>query len=193
MPNTSLFGVDPVNGRSKWNILDHTGPTSYVVGGETLGQSVYGGPNIFGLSGFQAVIPCGLSISGNYAVQALYGGAGVRSSIKLKWLYAGNQQGVDGVYASAAGSGMTPGTYALSFSGGGGSGAAGTITVTASADTLIVITSGGSGYTSLPTVSAATGGTPPTLVATLGFVNGSEVPSGTNLSGETVRLLPIGG
>jgi hypothetical protein len=192
MPNTSLFGVDPINGRSKWNILDHTGPTSYATGGETFGQSVYGGPNIFGLSGFQAVIPCGESISGNYNVVANYGGTGVRSSIKLKWKYSSSAgQGVVAVTQGTAGSGMTAGTYPLTF---GSGAAAGTITVTATAITNVTITNPGV-YASgvAPTVSAATGGTPPVLVAVLGSLNGTEVPAGTNLSGETVRLLPIGG
>lgn len=189
MPNTSLFGVDPINGRSKWNILDHTGPTSYVVGGETFGQSVFGGPNIFGLSGFQAVIPCGQSVSGNYRTETNYGGTGVRSSVKLKWLYSGAQgTGVVAV-TGTGGSGMTPGTYTLTF---GSGAAAGTITVTASAITNVTITNPGV-YTVPPTVSAATGGTPPTLTAVLGSVAGMEVAAGTNLSGETVRLLPIGG
>ena len=57
MPDTALYGVDPVNGRSKWNILDHTGPASYSLGGETYGQSAYGGPNTVGLNGYQAAMP----------------------------------------------------------------------------------------------------------------------------------------
>lgn len=69
---------------------------------------------------------------------------------------------------SSGGSGMTAGTYPLSFSGGGGSGAAGTITVTTSTVTNITISSAGVGYGSTPTVTAATGGTPPTLTATIG-------------------------
>lgn len=199
MSDTALFGVDPVNGRSKWNILDHTGPTSYTTGGETWPlQSVYGGPNSAGLSGVQAVIPCGESISGNYVVRANYGGTGVRTSIKLKWLYSGGQgSGVTSVVQNAAGTGMTPGTYPLTFTNTGtnGSGAAGTVTVTATAVTNVVITNPGSGYTSAPTVAigGTPGGTPATLTASIGPVGGLEVASGTNLSAETVRLLPIGG
>jgi hypothetical protein len=85
---------------------------------------------------------------------------------------------------------MTAGTYALTFSTGN---ATGTITVSTSAVTAINITSSGSGYLSVPTVSAATGGTPPTLTATIGIVNGIEVPAGTNLSAETIQLAGFGG
>jgi hypothetical protein len=46
---------------------------------------------------------------------------------------------------------------------------------------------------SVPTVSAATGGTPPTLTATIGIANGIEVPAGTNLSAETIQLAGFGG
>lgn len=70
--------------------------------------------------------------------------------------------------SGTGGSGMTPGTYALSFSGGGGTGAAGTITVlTATTFSTPVVTNAGTGYTTPPTVTAATGGTPPILTATL--------------------------
>lgn len=68
----------------------------------------------------------------------------------------------------SGGTGMTPGTYALVFTGGGGTGAAGTITVlTATTFSDPVITNGGTGYTSPPAVTAATGGTPPTLLSVL--------------------------
>lgn len=193
MPNNVVVGVEPWGGRTRSVTYDHTGPVSYALGGETLGQSVYGGPNVFGLAGFYTVIPAGPSVSGNYAVDTLYGGTGVRSSVKLRWKYAGvGTTGVIGV-GTSGGSGMTAGTYALAFSGGGGSGASGTITVTGSAVTSIVLTSPGTGYTSAPTVTAATGGTPPTLAATIGSNAGGEVAAATNLSAETVRLMAQGG
>ena len=46
---------------------------------------------------------------------------------------------------------------AISVSGGGGSGLAGTINVTAGSITSVTITNGGTGYTSVPTVTAPTG------------------------------------
>src|SRR5882762_6272232 len=67
----------------------------------------------------------------------------------------------------SGGTGMAPGTYPLVFSGGGGTGAAGTITVTSPTTFTTTVTNGGTGYTSHPGVTAATGGTPPTLVSIL--------------------------
>lgn len=72
-----------------------------------------------------------------------------------------------GSVTGTGGTGMTPGTYALVFTGGGGTGAAGTITVTSPTAFTTTITNGGTGYTAPPSVTAATGGTPPTLDAVL--------------------------
>jgi len=80
---------------------------------------------------------------------------------------------VKSVVTAVNGSGMTPGTYALSASGCSGSGFTGnTVTVTASNTTSIQPNplNGGSGWTCIPTITAATGGTPPTFLATLGGV-----------------------
>lgn len=80
---------DPVGGRSKLQIIDHTGPASYVTGGETFPQqNVYGGPNSIGLAG---VLWCsgGFTESGNFYVVPICGGAGkVRGTITLKWFSA---------------------------------------------------------------------------------------------------------
>lgn len=179
-------------GQGKIIPSDHTGPASYTSGGETLGQiNNMTGVTILGLGSLDAVHAVNLSVSGNYEVKTQPTGTGERKTFKLLWYFASAASGVTGV-TSSGGSGMTAGTYALSFSGGGGSGAAGTITVTTSAVTNITITNPGSGYATPPTVSAATGGTPPTLTATIGGTSGTQVPSGTNLSGETVRLSYIG-
>ena len=68
----------------------------------------------------------------------------------------------------SGGSGMTTGTYPLVFSGGSPTTAAtGTITVTSPTAYTILVTGSGSGYHSVPTVTAATGGTPPALLAIL--------------------------
>lgn len=196
MPSTGItkpFALDIWGSRSKAGHPDHFGPSSYPTGGEPLSQSQFGGPNPFGLANYK-FISGGLSNSGNYRVDTLYGGIGDRTKVFLKWSYASpSVMGVDGV-TGTGGSGMTPGTYALAFAGGGGgSGAAGTITVTAGAITAITITNPGTGYISVPTVTAATGGTPPTLTATVGSMIGSEVQAGTNLSAESIRLLVLGG
>lgn len=158
------------------------GPASYVLGGDPSQLS----PSHTYIDTITSDV---LSISGNYTVIPAQSSSGVRPTWKLKWVYAGGQLGVDGV-SSSGGSGMTAGTYALTFSTGN---ATGTITVSTSAVTAINITSSGSGYLSVPTVSAATGGTPPTLTATIGIANGIEVPAGTNLSAETIQLAGFGG
>lgn len=176
-------------GAGKLIPVDHTGPASYTTGGETLGQiNNQTGVTLQGLATLDAVLVCGVSISGNYTVQSQPTGSGSRKTFKLIWAYSASAgTGVVSVTGSG-GSGMTAGTYALTF---GSGSAAGTITVTTSAITNVTITNPGS-YTVPPTVSAATGGTPPTLTAVLGGTAGSQIPSATNLSGETVRLVYIG-
>lgn len=71
------------------------------------------------------------------------------------------------IVTGTGGSGMTPGTYPLVFSGGGGTGAAGVLVVTSATSYVPSMTAEGSGYTSAPTVSVTTGGTSPTLTAHL--------------------------
>jgi len=159
------------------------GPASYVAGGDptTLQNSRRMIDVLFGGM---------LSLSGNYIVDAIPSATGERQTWYAVWRYANG--GAAGLavtdVTSSGGSGMTAGTYNLTFSGGGGSGAAGTVTVSTSAVTAIKITNGGAGYTTPPSVSAATGGTPPTLTAVLGSAVGSQVVAGTNLSGETVQM-----
>ena len=93
-----------------------------------------------------------------------------------------------------AGSGMTPGTYALTFSAApaGGTTATGTITVTATAITSYSITNPGKGYTAPPTVTFAPGGTPTVLAATIY----NQLFSGTymwvQLDPAVTGLVPVG-
>ncbi len=189
MANNPISGFPDVwGGRSHATIVEHTGPTSYVPGGDPLSQGVFGGPNVLGLSGFYWT-STGISYSGLYVVAAAYGGRGVRQRIFLKWMYTGASQGVDGV-TGTGGSGMNVGTYPLVFSAGN---ATGTLTVLTATTFSIQMTSPGSGYNAVPTVTAATGGTPPTLTVTVGSNSGGEVVAGTNLSAETVRVLVVGG
>lgn len=90
MADKALYGVDPVNGRSKWNMVDHYGPTSYTTNGEVWPQSPSGGgPNALGLASLQWVSQ-GTTESGTYRVVPIFGGtagnpAPVKQSIKLKW------------------------------------------------------------------------------------------------------------
>jgi hypothetical protein len=91
-------------------------------------------------------------------------------------LVTGQVSGVTGT----GGTGMTPGTYSLSFSGGGGgSGAAGLIDVLTATTYVISVSNPGTGYTSAPTVTAATGGTPPALTATIASASDPAQPPGS--------------
>ena len=84
---------------------------------------------------------------------------------------------------------MTVGTFALSIAAPptGGVQAVGNIQVLTATTYTITITNPGSGYTSAPTTTAATGGTPPTLTAHLS-VAGAEVAAGANLSAELIQF-----
>lgn len=98
------------------------------------------------------------------------------------------------VVSGTGGTGMTPGTYPLAFSGGGGTGAAGTITVlTATSFNPPVLSAFGTGYTSAPTVTAATGGTPPTLTASIVYwVGGWNLGPTNQGTGPFGKLLIVG-
>jgi uncharacterized protein len=92
------------------------------------------------------------------------------------------------VVQNATGTGMTPGTYPISFSGGTGGGAAGTVTVSATAVTAVKITNSGS-YTVAPTatIGGTPGGTPATLTVAL-TPSGGVVAAATDLSAEVVQF-----
>jgi len=93
-----------------------------------------------------------------------------------------------------AGSGMTPGTYALVISAppAGGVQATGTITVTATAITSYAITNPGAGYVAPPTVSAVTGGTPVVLAATIGNTLYGGIYEWAQLDPAITGLVPVG-
>jgi hypothetical protein len=61
----------------------------------------------------------------------------------------------------------------VAFSGGGGTGAAGYAVVTGDAVTSVVVTNGGSGYTSAPTVTITGSGTGATATASIGMLGDS--------------------
>jgi hypothetical protein len=86
--------------------------------------------------------------------------------------YAGstpNAQGVTGVTIVTPGSGQTPGTYNINGVGGGGIGAIVQIVISSGGIiTTASVTNAGSGYTSTPTFPVTFGGTPGTLLATIG-------------------------
>jgi hypothetical protein len=113
-----------------------------------------------------------------------------QSGWTARWFYSsvGNPQGVDGIVIATAGTGQTNGTYTINASGGGGTGAVAQITIAGGAITAVKVLNPGTGYTSVPTFTVAEGGTPGTLTATVGFIAGTEVGTGTNLSAESVQF-----
>lgn len=186
--NTNYVYPSAQVGEFRLALLYASGPASVA----TSGDPVYNpGANEY------VNFPMGvLTLSGNYEIKFFPAAVGLnivraggpspsQSGWTALWQFSG-KQGVTGV-TGTGGTGMTVGTVALSFSGGGGSGAAGTLTVLTATTFSIAITSTGSGYTSAPTVTAATGGTPPTLTATIA-PSGGLVPAGTDLSAEQVQF-----
>lgn len=177
-------------GREIWELVGN-GPTSY---NQTAGDLISGPGN-----GEYFSVPFGgfLTPDGIYELKPFSTTPGTTGSLRLKWgfrwFFAGSAgTSVVSSVTGSGGTGMTVGTYALAFSGGGGTGAAGSITVLTATTYTITITNPGSGFTSTPTVTAATGGTPPTLTAHLSAA-GAEVPTGINLSSEYVQFGAIGG
>ena len=85
---------------------------------------------------------------------------------------------------TAAGTGFTDGTYALTFTGGGGTGAAGTYTVVSGVVTSLSLTTEGSEYTSTPTITFTLGGgTGATATCSLNSIPVPHIPSPTFLDG----------
>jgi hypothetical protein len=101
------------------------------------------------------------AISGNTLTIASVTGY---SSLVPPTVFTNSLTGVTGT----GGTGMTPGTYPLVFAGGSPTvSAAGTLTVVNATSFTISISAIGQGYVSIPTVTAATGGTPPVLTASV--------------------------
>ena len=91
------------------------------------------------------------------------------------------------VTLDAVGSGYTPGTYALGFTGGGGSGAAGTYTVTGTTVAYITMTTYGTGYSSAPAISFPSGGgSGASGTTTLNSFPSPHIPSATFIDGYIV-------
>jgi hypothetical protein len=82
--------------------------------------------------------------------------------------YARIGSSVSKVVVLTQGTGQTVGTYQIAASGGGGTGAVIQVVVTAANAITVTVLQGGTGYTSVPTFTLATGGTPGTVVAQMG-------------------------
>ena len=87
MANT-IIGVYP-KGQGKDIVFDHTGPTSYATGGETIGAiNNQTGISFLGLATLDFLDVMATSVSGNYGVIAQPTGTGSRKTIKLIWVTA---------------------------------------------------------------------------------------------------------
>lgn len=183
-----LAGYEQVIGAKLQVIVDHFGPVSY---SQTTGD-VYPATNL-NRGGFDKVT-AGITLDNAYSVLTTYpasaSAGGGTVSVVLVWNFA-TTGSVASVAQNVAGSGQTPGTYTVAATGGGGTGASISVVV-ATATTLgaITVLNPGKGYTSAPTFTLVSGGTPATLTATLS-VAGAQVATGANLSGSAVRLEAI--
>lgn len=181
------FVIEPTHviQRQLWEI-SATGPASY--------DAVNGDVINFQGTQFPSCIPGGfLTQSGNYQLNPFPSiTANLRPQWAFQWSYSG-RQGVTGVVQNVAGTGMTPGTYVITATGGGGIGAQISVVV-ATATTLgtITVLKSGAGYTSAPTFTLVAGGTSATLTASVAPGSGI-VPNGTNLSTENVQFFVMGG
>jgi hypothetical protein len=109
----------------------------------------------------------GLLHSGRYRL-VLVSSAATAANVKVGTVgYMAPGSVVQSIQVLTQGSGQTIGTYTVAASGGGGTGATIQVVVsTATAITATVLTQG-SGYTSVPTFTLVTGGTPGTVQAQL--------------------------
>lgn len=194
--NTNYVYPSAQVGEFRQAMLYAVGPASY---SQATGDPVYNpGANEYIDFPMQAV-----TASGNYSVEfnPIAAGlnivrAGAPSPSQSGWTARWFSQNLNGTVSVAkivqnvAGTGMTPGTYPITFSGGTATTAAtGTVTVTATTVTSVSITNPGL-YTVAPTgatIGGSPGGTPATLTLTAS-TPGSEIPTGANLSAETLQF-----
>jgi hypothetical protein len=111
----------------------------------------------------------GLLHSGRYRFVQVAAAANT-SYVKTGWIgYMAQGSSVQSISVATQGSGQTLGTYVVTASGGGSPTAQATIQVIVTAANAITVTllTPGSGYTSVPTFTLATGGTPGTVVANM--------------------------
>lgn len=172
--------------------VDHTGPVSYVTGGELIGtQNNATGIAVVGLAGIDLIIGSACySVSGNYQVYPRPSGTGIRKQWYLVWENSDvtDNSGVTGATV-VLGSAPVNGTYTISATSG-----VGQIQVVVAGGVLasVNVLNPGS-YNTPPTFTPPAGlGGGATITALVGTLGGFQVAAGTNLSGETVRLGYIG-
>ncbi len=109
----------------------------------------------------------GLLYAGRYRYVQVDSGA-TAANVKAGTVgYARVGSKVASVVVLTQGTGQTVGTYLVGSTGGGGTGAVIQVVVSSATAITATVVSGGSGYTSVPTFTLATGGTPGTVVAQL--------------------------
>ena len=189
--NTNYVYPSAQVGEFRQALLYAAGPASY---SQATGDPVYNP----GANEYINFPSSATTVSGNYDVTFNPTSAGYnvvragapapsQSGWTARWFFnnIGGGSGVAKVTQNAAGTGMTPGTYPITFSSGA---ATGTVTVTATTVTAAVVTNPGY-YTTPPTatIGGTPGGTPATLTVTMSTA-AQEVPTGANLSAETLQF-----
>jgi hypothetical protein len=185
---TLLPGYPDLIGRRFAWVGYGNGPTSYVATGDPVSLPT---AHTF----IDSIFGEFLTVSGTYVVIPLISAVGPRPTWNLIWKYA-TAGSVASVAQNVAGSGMTPGTYTVTTSGGGTGASQATIQVVVLTATTIAtptVLNPGSGFTSIPTATlTGTGGTPATLTVTLSTID-AIVPAGANLSAQQVQIAGYGG
>ena len=191
--NTNYVYPSAQVGEFRQALLYASGPATYAAAGDPVYNP--------GANEYINVPTSTRTLSGNYNVDFQPAAVGYnivragapspsQSGWTARWSFVniGGGSGVASVTGSG-GTGMTPGTYPLTIAAppAGGTQAVGNIQVLTATTYTITITNPGSGYTTAPTTTAATGGTPPTLTSHLS-VAGAEVAAGSNLSAELIQF-----
>lgn len=190
MADTKLYDYPARLGDKQLVVVDHTGPSSYSTGGETIGASNnQTGISLLGLSGIDAIIGSGtFSVSGNYIVYAQPSGTGSRKTWSLVWRTAGTYDTTPVVI-----SGASPFAYTVTRAGvvSVSGGTVSSITITRNS---IVVPTGviaGTFPVSANDVVTVTYSVAPTMYY-FSDRSQAEADSGRDLSGEVVRLGYIG-
>lgn len=165
-----------VNALPTWAALNNanfTSPTGMT--DAATGQTEYGGGlNVGDYSDYTndqaktaSYTTNGLLYAGRYRFVQVDSGANA-ANVKVGTVgYVRAGSTVKTVVVTSQGSGQTPGTYLIGSTGGGGTGAVVQVVVSSATAITATVVSGGSGYTSVPTFTLATGGTPGGVAAQL--------------------------
>jgi hypothetical protein len=176
---TLLKGYPDFVGKRATFVGYGNGPASYARGGDVVTLPL---PGYY----IDAMDGGASSVSGNYIASPIPSSVGPRATWKVRWLFNGSQQGVDGVALTTPGTGGTNGTATINATGGGGTGAQVQTVTAGGIITSATVINPGTGYTTAPTFTPAAG--TGALTATIGALNGVEVGAGTSLATEQVQI-----